>query len=124
MKDGQGGLWTFVGQYVSEEEFKNWQLSTRRRMYDQRSHLSPPILSMHKVPEQLKPHYDLGIIANQPPEVEAVLAGRGLLEHFKIRAISDKLKLSKPDPALFQWAIDAAGVEPHETLMVGDRIDN
>lgn len=119
-----GGLWSFVGQYVPEVEFKQWQLDVRRKMYDQWGALSPAIASMADVPEKLAPYYRLGIIANQPAEVEDVLAERGIVDKFEVLAISDKLRLFKPDPELYRWAVREAGVEPHETLMVGDRIDN
>lgn len=119
-----GGLWSFVGQFVAEAEFKTWQRSVRRRMYDQWAHLSPAVELMMEVPARLAPHYRLGIIANQPGEVEAVLEERGLLDYFEVRAISDVLNLHKPNPEFFRWAIKEAGVEPHQALMVGDRIDN
>ncbi len=123
MIDG-GNLWTFVSRYVPEAEFKTWQSAVRAQMYREWSRLSPAISSMDKVPAALAPYYRLGIIANQPGEVEAVLAERNLLQHFEVLAISDKLNLHKPDPAFYQWAVDAAGIQPHEALMVGDRIDN
>ena len=119
-----GSLWTFVAQYVSEQEFKTWQKDVRAKMYTQWATLSPEIELMTAVPIQLSPLYRLGIIANQPGEVENVLAERGILDYFEIRAISDVLNLHKPNPAFYQWALDAAGVYPHEALMVGDRIDN
>lgn len=121
---GGGSLWTFVGQYVDEQEFKTWQKDVRARMYTQWATLSPEIKLMMQVPLRLSAHYRLGIIANQPGEVEAVLAQRGILDYFEIRAISDVLNLHKPNPAFYQWALDKAGVYPHEALMVGDRIDN
>jgi len=123
IRDG-GSLWKFVGKYISEAEFKEWQRDVRRQMYSQWSLLSPPVKSMAEVPARLAPHYRLGIIANQPGEVEDVLAERELLRYFEVRAISDPLGLHKPDPAFYQWALDKAGVQPHEALMVGDRIDN
>jgi FMN phosphatase YigB (HAD superfamily) len=119
-----GGLWSFVGQYVNEAEFKSWQRDVRGRMYSQWATLSPEVKLMTQVPAQLASHYRLGIIANQPGEVEAVLAERGILDYFEIRGISDTLNLHKPDPEFFRWALQKAGVEPHEALMVGDRIDN
>lgn len=119
-----GNLWTFVSRYVPETSFKDWQRDVRKRMYSDWSRLSPAVADMAKVPAALAPHYRLGIIANQPAEVEAVLAERKMSDYFEIWAVSDKLNLHKPDPALYQWAVDAAGVKPHEALMVGDRIDN
>lgn len=120
----KGSLWSFVSQYITEAEFKAWQREVRQNMYSQWSRLSPAVTSMAEVPTRLAPHYRLGIIANQPGEVEQVLEERGLLKHFEVLGISDKLNLHKPDPRFFQWALEQAGVQPHEALMVGDRIDN
>lgn len=119
-----GGLWSFVGQYVPEAEFKAWQKTVREKMYCQWSKLSPAIASMQDVPRQLAPKFRLGVIANQPAQVEDVLEERGLLQYFDVLAISDKLNLHKPDPAFFQWALDASGVPAEACVMVGDRIDN
>jgi FMN phosphatase YigB (HAD superfamily) len=119
-----GGLWSFVGQYIPESDFKAWQRDVRSAMYCQWSKLSPPIAAMQEVPRLLAPHYRLGILANQPAQMEDVLAERGLLQYFEILAISDKLNLHKPDTRLYQWAVDAARVPASAALMVGDRIDN
>ena len=43
---------------------------------------------------------------------------------FDVLAISEELSLHKPDRALFQWAMDRAGVSPDEAVRVGDRHDN
>lgn len=119
-----GNLWTFVSQWISQDEFKAWQREVRGQMYCQWSKLSPAITTMADVPALLAPHYRLGIIANQPHQVEDVLADRGMLQYFEVLGVSDKLNLHKPNPAFFEWALKEAGVEPHEALMVGDRIDN
>ncbi|MFO0948065.1 MAG: HAD family hydrolase [Planctomycetota bacterium] len=72
----------------------------------------------------LRERYRLGIIANQPPESRKSLARRNLLQFFDVVAISEELDLHKPDPALFEWALQKAGISPEQTLMVGDRRDN
>ncbi len=119
-----GGLWSFVAQYVPEAEFKVWQKAVRDAMYCQWSKLSPAIKSMNDVPERLANHYRLGIIANQPEQMEDVLVERGLRQYFEVIALSDALGLYKPDPKLYEWAIEKSGLPAHQTLMVGDRIDN
>src|SRR3972149_3877226 len=50
--------------------------------------------------------------------------GTGWLPMFDVLAISEELSLHKPDRALFQWAMDRAGVSPDEAVRVGDRHDN
>lgn len=119
-----GGLWSFVAQYVPESEFKVWQKAVRDAMYCQWSRLSPAIKSMNDVPERLADHYRLGIIANQPRQMEDVLVERGLRQYFDVVALSDALGLHKPDTKLYEWAIKESGLPAEQTLMVGDRIDN
>ncbi|HXY35957.1 MAG TPA: HAD family hydrolase [Planctomycetaceae bacterium] len=74
--------------------------------------------------DQLRRHWRLGIIANQPPECRNSLARRGLLDYFDVVAISDERHLHKPDLGLFEWALGQAGCDPARTVMIGDRRDN
>ena len=68
--------------------------------------------------------YRLGVIANQNPGTEGRLAAWDLLQYFDVVAPSAELGVAKPDPAIFQWALDRAGCEADEAVMVGDRLDN
>lgn len=89
--------------------------------YDEVNLLLPSALS---VVQSLASRFRLGILANQPAECRASLARRGLLDHFVVVAISDELKMRKPDPSIFQWAIHQAGISPAKAIMIGDRRDN
>lgn len=51
------------------------------------------------------------------PEFEA----QGLAEFVDAFILSFEHGIQKPDPGMFQLALDALGVEPAEALMVGDR---
>ena len=66
----------------------------------------------------------LGVIANQNPGTEERLAAWDLLQYFDVVAPSAELGVAKPDPAIFQWALDRAGCASGEAVMVGDRLDN
>ncbi|HLN61761.1 MAG TPA: HAD family hydrolase [Symbiobacteriaceae bacterium] len=69
--------------------------------------------------------YRLGLIANQrKAESRARLGWSGLLEHFEVVLLSGDVGLSKPDPAIFQLALQMAECAPGEAVMVGDRPDN
>lgn len=68
--------------------------------------------------------FRLGVIANQHPPVVQGLMDYGIGPLFDVIAIDEVVGASKPDPALFQWALDQAGCDPSEALMVGDRPDN
>ena len=45
----------------------------------------------------------------------------GLLGFFEVVASSDQVGWRKPHPALFEYALDAMGVTPAESALVGDR---
>lgn len=68
--------------------------------------------------------WQLGVIANQNPGTEGRLAAWDLLRYFDVAAPSAELGVAKPDPAIFQWALDRAGCAPGQAVMVGDRLDN
>ena len=79
------------------------------------------------VPEMLhslRPHYQLGIVANQPPHFDARIKKLGLWGDFAIVIGSDDYGLRKPDPAIFLLALHKLGVQPAEAVMVGDRLEN
>ena len=48
----------------------------------------------------------------------------GLLPYIDLVVASAEEGVSKPDPRLFEIALDRAHCPAHEALMVGDRIDN
>jgi FMN phosphatase YigB (HAD superfamily) len=88
-------------------------------------HYPPSALYDDAVPclEELKGRYRLGVIANQPGEVRTAMRRDGLEPFFEVWGVSDDLGVGKPDPALFELAVKAAGVAPEAGVMVGDRLD-
>ncbi len=74
--------------------------------------------------QKLAKRFNLGIIANQPREVVAVLENLGLLKYFQVHGISQIVGMSKPYPEFFNWALKQAACEPRESIMIGDRVDN
>ncbi|HWL89724.1 MAG TPA: HAD family hydrolase [Actinomycetota bacterium] len=88
-------------------------------------HYPPSALYDDAVPclEELQGRYRLGVIANQPGEVRTALHRDGLEPFFEVWGVSDDLGVGKPDPALFELAVKAAGVAPGTSVMVGDRLD-
>lgn len=124
---GRGGMWSFIQKHshlLPDGDFKEFQKRVRAALYSRWPEFSPPLPGMAEVVPELARRYRLGIIANQPREVEPLLEERGLLPYFEVRAVSDVLGLEKPDPRIFLWALEQAGVEPGEALMIGDRVDN
>jgi HAD superfamily hydrolase (TIGR01662 family) len=79
---------------------------------------------MEEAIETLARQYRLGILANQLKESVDGLEACGLKRHFRVIAVSELLDLKKPEPGIFQWALQQADCDPREAVMVGDRIDN
>ena len=68
--------------------------------------------------------YKLGIIANQSAGTAQRLENWGLLKYFDVVAASAELGVSKPNKLIFEKAIELAGCQLQNTVMVGDRLDN
>lgn len=73
---------------------------------------------------RLRERYQLGIIANQHPEVLEAIDGYGIGKLFDVKIIDQVVGVSKPDAAIFKLAFDRASCQPEEAIMVGDRPDN
>ena len=79
------------------------------------------------VPEMLaalSSRYKLGVIANQGAGMENWMETLGIRRYFRVFAGSRDVGFEKPDPAIFRWALDAAGCAPCDAAMIGDRLDN
>jgi putative hydrolase of the HAD superfamily len=50
------------------------------------------------------------------------LSASGLSEYFEVVLVSSDLGTAKPDPALFEHALDLLDADPRQTFMVGDSI--
>ena len=79
------------------------------------------VASLH---EKLQGKYKLGIIANQSPGTQERLDNWGLGKYFDVVVASAEAGCAKPDMKIFNMALDQAGCEPSEAIMVGDRLDN
>ena len=66
--------------------------------------------------------YKLGIIANTPSEHEIPrwLNESGLSKYFKTVILSAKVRVRKPDPAIYLLAAKAIGSSPEECAYIGD----
>ncbi|MDA1258005.1 MAG: HAD family hydrolase [Chloroflexi bacterium] len=73
--------------------------------------------------ETLRQSYRLGVISNHRAGLKEILGREGVLSYFEVVVGSADTGLRKPDPAIFRYALELAGCEPHEAVMVGDRLD-
>ena len=68
--------------------------------------------------------FRLGIIANQPPQALDFLERQGFLGLFDVVILDSQQPASKPSISLYRIALEQARVDPQDSLMVGDRLDN
>lgn len=64
--------------------------------------------------------YRLVAVSNWEPRLEALCANHGLLDFFEFVLASESEGRAKPDPYLFQKALQLTGVAPSEAVHVGD----
>ena len=62
----------------------------------------------------------LGVVSNGPDTVVQMLSQTGLLPFFETVVASQSVGVEKPDPRIFEFALQRIGVVPWETLFVGD----
>lgn len=78
----------------------------------------------HEVLTYLKSKYILHLISNGFKEsTEIKIAGSNISDYFDQIIISENVGVNKPDPAIFQHALDVSGAKKEESLMIGDSIE-
>jgi HAD superfamily hydrolase (TIGR01549 family) len=115
-----------IRHYVADEELYQKVYREARDEYGEMRRPRPyGLLLDNIVPvlDDLSSKFKLGIIANQHPQIIAALHDYGIYKYFQVVAIDEIVGSSKPDPALFEWALDHAGCTAAESIMVGDRPD-
>lgn len=64
----------------------------------------------------------VGVISNWPPSLHRLLRHLGL-GPFEVVACSGVLGVTKPDAAIFHWALERAGIAAHRAIMVGNDVE-
>ncbi|MCX2733580.1 HAD family hydrolase [Saccharopolyspora sp. NFXS83] len=85
------------------------------------SALQPDVLPALR---ELSERYKIAVVANQRALVVDALRRDGVASFIDYWAISELVGASKPDPAIFQHALDRAGVSPARAVHVGNRLDS
>lgn len=77
-----------------------------------------------EVLDYLKPNYKLHIITNGFQEIqEKKLRNSGIYPYFEHVIDSEMAGVKKPDPFIFNLALDKAKVRPESALMIGDSLE-
>ncbi|MBK9713678.1 MAG: HAD family hydrolase [Kouleothrix sp.] len=97
----------------AQEEFRR-EWFERLELYDDAVHTL----------QALRPRYKLGLVTNGPsrtqrPKIEQFR----LIDYLDLLIVSEEVGVAKPDPAIFQIAMEQLGVAPHQTLFVGDSLE-
>lgn len=78
----------------------------------------------HEVLTYLKSKYILHLISNGFKEsTEIKIAGSKIGDYFDQIIISENVGVNKPDPAIFQHALDVSDAKKEESMMIGDSIE-
>ncbi len=77
-----------------------------------------------EVLEDLQDKYRMFVVSNYYGNLEAVLEGLSLLSYFSSYTDSTIENIRKPDPALWQLAIERENLLPENVLVVGDSLKN
>lgn len=72
--------------------------------------------------EKLAEHFRLGIISNNYGNLEAICRQTGLTRCMQVLVDSALVGAVKPDPLIFQRALEQMNVQPKEAVMVGDSL--
>lgn len=74
--------------------------------------------------QYLKPKYKLHIITNGFQEIqERKLRNSGIHEYFDVIINSEMVGVKKPNPLIFQVAMEKAGTLPQHSIMIGDSLE-
>ena len=71
----------------------------------------------------LQSHYRLAVVSNFDRRLYPVLEDLGIRRYFETIIVSSEIGVDKPDARIFTAALSALGVNPSETLHVGDDPD-
>jgi 2-haloacid dehalogenase len=92
------------------------------------TYLGEQVIWFPGVPESLshfKRRYKAGVVTNGLTNVQKQKYEKGQMHsYFDCFVISESVGVSKPDKRIFEIAFEEMGIAPHETLMIGDSLEN
>jgi phosphoglycolate phosphatase len=115
-----------IAGQAAPEEFARGRAAFYRHYHATNGELA---VVFHHVPEALQRLRELGLklacVTNKPREFTIPLLARvGLAPWFDAVVAGDDVKEKKPHPALLYAACRQIGMAPHESLMIGDSIND
>ena len=78
----------------------------------------------HETLQYLQSKYKLHLISNGFKEASTLKIGNtNIAQYFEQVIISEVVGINKPDKAIFEHALNVAGAEKHESIMIGDSLE-
>lgn len=81
-------------------------------------------LSLVAFIRSLRPRYKTGVISNAWPDLRADLAGKKVDDAFDALIISSEIGVMKPEPKIYQMALERLSVKAQEAVFVDDTAVN
>lgn len=126
-----------------EERWDFWRKYTGKlletaRIHDERlDEITEELVRRFRAPENWKPYYDvfttldvlkgsgcrLGVISNNEKNLVEILRYHNLIDYFELVIISEEVGAEKPDPLIFEVAIEQIGLPAEKCAHVGDSIN-
>jgi len=74
--------------------------------------------------QALRPHFKLGLITNGPSQTQRPKIERfRLVDYLDVLIVSEEVGVAKPDPKIFEIALEQLGLVPSQALYVGDSLE-
>lgn len=77
----------------------------------------------HEVLEYMNERYEVHLITNGFDDIQTTkMTSAGIIHHFDVIITSETAGYRKPDPRIFELALQRAGAEKHHSIMIGDNL--
>lgn len=87
------------------------------------SQVTETIPSVKSILKSLHQNYQLALVSNFYGNINTVLNELSIHQYFNSIVDSFDVNVRKPDPKIFQIAIDELGIMPYESVVIGDSYD-
>ena len=114
-----GEIWVWLGVHLG---LNSEQLASLQRDFWSGDRLDQELCDYIRA---LRPRYRTGMLSNNSsPDGQAMAQGLGIADCFDVFVTSAEIGVMKPDPRIYQVALDRLGVSPPEAIFVDDFVEN
>lgn len=68
--------------------------------------------------------FRMAVVSNFAPTLNRILEDKGVADYFEAIFVSTLVGYEKPDPRIYQHALDVTGIQPSDILYIGDHETN